>query len=95
MRSIICAICGGNDFEDRAVLWPLLIAEWGLSLDEAAYIDRQQGRPVYNAVLISGLLRWLRQLLLPGRWTNLDKLPGQRKSVAFAHPGDQRGARDY
>ena len=44
VRAIACAICGGNQFEDRAVLWPLLIAEWGLSLDEAAYIDRQQGR---------------------------------------------------
>jgi SAM-dependent methyltransferase len=39
-----CAVCGGNEFEDRRVLWPLLIAEWGLSLEEAAYVDRQQGR---------------------------------------------------
>jgi SAM-dependent methyltransferase len=42
--SMSCAVCGGNKFEDRPVLWPLLIAEWGLSLDEAAYVERQQGR---------------------------------------------------
>ncbi|PWC30740.1 class I SAM-dependent methyltransferase [Teichococcus aestuarii] len=39
-----CAICGGTAFEDRPVLWPGLIAEWELSAEEAAYIDRQQGR---------------------------------------------------
>ncbi|WP_206668067.1 class I SAM-dependent methyltransferase [Teichococcus oryzae] len=38
-----CCICGGDAFEDREVLWPALIEEWGLSTEEAAYINRQQG----------------------------------------------------
>jgi hypothetical protein len=35
--------CGGRAFEQREVLWPELVAEWGLDEDEARYIDRQQG----------------------------------------------------
>ena len=41
--AIICAVCGGESFTDRAVLWPELIAEWQLSPAEVAYINRQQG----------------------------------------------------
>ena len=39
-----CSCCGGQGLTDRSVLWPELIREWGLSPEEAAYIDRQQGR---------------------------------------------------
>ena len=39
-----CSICGGDRFADRPILWPELVAEWCLSAEEAAYIDRQQGR---------------------------------------------------
>jgi SAM-dependent methyltransferase len=38
-----CAICGGSGFVAHDVLWPGLIAEWRLSPEEAAYINRQQG----------------------------------------------------
>jgi len=38
-----CAICGGSGLVSHDVLWPGLIAEWRLSPDEAAYINRQQG----------------------------------------------------
>lgn len=39
----ICSCCGARDFASNKVLWPELIAEWGLGVDEAEYIDRQQG----------------------------------------------------
>jgi SAM-dependent methyltransferase len=38
-----CHVCGGRTFEHTPVLWPALIAEWGLSASETAYIDVQQG----------------------------------------------------
>lgn len=41
--SLSCSVCGGTSFADQQVLWPELIAQWGLSADEVAYIDRQQG----------------------------------------------------
>ena len=43
-----CSVCGGERFEDRKVLWPELIAAWSLSPEQAAYIDRQQGRTCLN-----------------------------------------------
>jgi SAM-dependent methyltransferase len=39
-----CPICGGDQFVDKPVLWPELIAAWELSPAEVAVIDRQQGR---------------------------------------------------
>ena len=39
-----CSICGGTEFTSRKVLWPELVAAWGLSPDETAYVDDQQGR---------------------------------------------------
>jgi SAM-dependent methyltransferase len=39
----ICHVCGGTRFADRAVLWPALIDEWGLSAEEARTVDEQQG----------------------------------------------------
>ena len=38
-----CPVCGGWQFEHTPVLWPALVAEWGLSADEALAIDLQQG----------------------------------------------------
>jgi SAM-dependent methyltransferase len=39
----VCDVCGGQAFEHTPVLWPELIATWGLSQHEAQYIDVQQG----------------------------------------------------
>jgi SAM-dependent methyltransferase len=39
----ICHVCGGRTFEHTPILWPSLIAEWGLTATEADYIDVQQG----------------------------------------------------
>jgi SAM-dependent methyltransferase len=38
-----CGVCGGREFAHTPVLWPQLVAEWGLSNEEAGYIDVQQG----------------------------------------------------
>lgn len=38
-----CSICGGDTFTSAKVLWDGLAAEWQLSPDERAYVDRQQG----------------------------------------------------
>jgi SAM-dependent methyltransferase len=38
-----CVCCGGREFASTRILWPRLIAEWQLSAEEAASIDRQQG----------------------------------------------------
>ena len=38
-----CSICGGDAFSSSAVLWDGLAAEWQLSPDERASVDRQQG----------------------------------------------------
>lgn len=41
--TVTCAICGGQSYESYRVLWPELIAEWGLAPHEVDYVDRQQG----------------------------------------------------
>lgn len=38
-----CTCCGGEDLAHSAILWPGLVAEWELTPEETAYIDRQQG----------------------------------------------------
>jgi SAM-dependent methyltransferase len=38
-----CHVCGSHDFEHTPILWPELIEAWGLSREEADYIDVQQG----------------------------------------------------
>lgn len=38
-----CAVCGGRDFRDAAVLWPALVEAWGLSREEEAAVNIQQG----------------------------------------------------
>ena len=41
--SELCYVCGGGAFSHTPVLWPSLISAWGLSENEARYIDVQQG----------------------------------------------------
>jgi SAM-dependent methyltransferase len=38
-----CAVCHGTSFTSETVIWDELAADWQLSTDERAYIDRQQG----------------------------------------------------
>lgn len=40
---MICSVCGGTEFFDRAVLWNALCREWQISPAERTYVDRQQG----------------------------------------------------
>jgi SAM-dependent methyltransferase len=39
----LCHVCGGDTFEHTPVLWHELVSTWGLSQEEATYIDVQQG----------------------------------------------------
>jgi hypothetical protein len=39
----VCGVCGGLEFTDAPVLWDELSDVWELSIEERAYIDRQQG----------------------------------------------------
>jgi SAM-dependent methyltransferase len=61
----VCHVCGGRTFEHTPVLWPALIAAWGLSADEVEYIDVQQGTHcltcssnVRSIALARALIRW-------------------------------------
>jgi SAM-dependent methyltransferase len=38
-----CLVCGSKALEFYPILWDGLVREWGLTPEEAAYIDRQQG----------------------------------------------------
>lgn len=38
-----CPVCGAREFKTEKILWSELIQQWGLSAQEAAYIDLQQG----------------------------------------------------
>lgn len=38
-----CAVCGGLQYTDRAVIWDALAAGWGISAEERLVVDRQQG----------------------------------------------------
>lgn len=40
---LVCSVCGGGSFQDHAIIWDALAAEWELTPEERAYIDRQQG----------------------------------------------------
>jgi SAM-dependent methyltransferase len=40
---LVCAVCGGQEFRHRAVIWDRLAADWQLAPDERAAMDRQQG----------------------------------------------------
>lgn len=60
-----CHVCGGRAFTHTAVLWPELVAEWGISEAETAYIDVQQGTRcqacganVRSIALAAALMRW-------------------------------------
>lgn len=43
-----CFVCGGSEFSSTAVLWEELIDDWGISPEETAYINRQQGTTCSN-----------------------------------------------
>ena len=60
-----CHVCGGRKFEHTAILWPELVSSWGLSQEEAGYIDVQQGTHcvgcgsnVRSIALALAILRW-------------------------------------
>lgn len=60
-----CAVCGGHTFVHAPVLWAELIAEWGISAAEAAYIDAQQGTRcetcgsnLRSLALAAAIMRW-------------------------------------
>ncbi len=38
-----CICCGYGEFVQRPILWPELVAEWGLSPDETTLMNQQQG----------------------------------------------------
>lgn len=40
---LACAVCGGTAFSGNRVIWDGLAAEWELSPEERALVDRQQG----------------------------------------------------
>ena len=42
-KDLVCTTCGGRSFTQRKVLWPALVEGWGLSTEEEALIERQQG----------------------------------------------------
>ena len=41
--NVICDCCGGQAFRFEPVLWDELVEAWGLSEEERAQVDRQQG----------------------------------------------------
>lgn len=41
--ALTCAVCGGFHFTEGVVIWDALAAEWELSAEERALVDRQQG----------------------------------------------------
>ena len=43
MDGLICAVCGGTTFSDRAMIWDALAEGWRLTPEERAMVDRQQG----------------------------------------------------
>jgi len=43
MTPDICPVCGGGEIRYRSVLWKKLLDQWGLTPEEAIYVDRQQG----------------------------------------------------
>lgn len=43
MNGLVCGVCGGTTFSDRAVIWDALAEGWRLTPDERAMVDRQQG----------------------------------------------------
>jgi SAM-dependent methyltransferase len=45
---LTCSLCGGHTFSSTSVLWPSLIAEWGLQPEEVEYVNRQQGKGCSN-----------------------------------------------
>ena len=42
-HGLVCAVCGGSTFRDRAVIWDELAEGWQITPAERAVVDRQQG----------------------------------------------------
>lgn len=64
-KPCFCYVCGATDFAHTPVLWPDLVTAWGLSSEEARYIDVQQGTHccacgsnVRSIALAKAILRW-------------------------------------
>ena len=43
VETLLCPVCGGRERRFVPVLWDGLVEEWGLSVAEREYVDRQQG----------------------------------------------------
>ncbi|MCH2133829.1 MAG: class I SAM-dependent methyltransferase [Phycisphaerales bacterium] len=82
--SITCHVCGGREFRFEPVLWDELVEAWGLSEDERAYVDRQQGECCQacganlRSIALAGAIRsalgmeqWLNDGLGRRRWRKL------------------------
>jgi hypothetical protein len=39
-QGLVCAVCGGTTFTERAIIWDALAAEWELSAEERVLVDR-------------------------------------------------------
>jgi SAM-dependent methyltransferase len=61
-KHLICCVCGGTEFSANSVIWNDLAAEWELSPEERAYVDRQQGTLCNNcgmslrSITLAGLM---------------------------------------
>lgn len=71
-----CTVCGSSEFTSREVLWPGLIEEWGLSDEEARYINHQQG------LVCSGCGNNLRSIALAGAMLRSWGVPGTLEAAA-------------
>lgn len=85
--TLICEVCGGHEFRFEAVLWDELVEAWGLSDEERAYVDRQQGECCtacganLRSIALAGSIRshlgmteWLDTGLERRRWRKLQVL---------------------
>ncbi|MEE2906863.1 MAG: class I SAM-dependent methyltransferase [Planctomycetota bacterium] len=85
--TLVCAVCGGREFRFEAVLWDELVEAWGLSQEERAYVDRQQGECCtgcganLRSIALAGSIRshldmpqWLEEALGQRKWRKLQVL---------------------
>lgn len=75
-----CFVCGGSEFSSTEVLWQELIDDWGISPEETAYINRQQG------TTCSGCYNNLRSIALAKAILVRYGFPGTLREF-FASPG--------
>ena len=78
--SIMCPICALSEQFTGAVLWPKLIEEWGLSEEEVAYIDDQQGTVCRGCGANLRSMALARALCIATQWpTTLDALLSENR----------------